>query len=128
MRTSNINVSRMSLVTLAWWLWTVCITVAAPALVYRGPAPKHEITGVYRMTWGACACDVLLERGGFFGDTYNGEDWRGTWSLDGDTLTVTESRACGHAITWTARLDPPRRGTRGATGRLEGGGAFALVE
>lgn len=103
------------------------VATAAPAPVPK-PAPPIEVVGVWTMDWNTCASRVLLDRGGSFGDTYCGEDWLGTWRLEGDVLTVTETAPDGRTLTWRARLTPPPRGKRGCGGRLLNGGHFALRE
>lgn len=124
--TSTLIVSRLSLVVLCWWLWTFSIS-AAPAPVYR-PIPPLELDGAFVMTWNDIESNVWFSRQGHFADYYRDQQWLGEWKLKGSVLTVTETPPGGTSITWTATLDPPRRGVRGCAGTLSTGGKFELRE
>src|SRR4051812_47144550 len=99
-------------------LLTASLAVAAPAPIPR-PAPVPQIEGSWQLVWGfdsGGTSPATFSRDKTFGCFYAGEPWHGTWSLDGNVLTVEEVRGDGHRYTWKATLEPPVPGVVGHTG------------
>lgn len=94
--------------------------ILAPVPKYRTPAPV-SIVGTWRMAWGVGTyTPVAFARDGYY---ECGAMWRGSWTRQGEILTVTESMPESDAppITWRVTLDPGQR-----RGKLDSGVAFAL--
>ena len=108
-------------------LLTTSALVAAPVPTPK-PLPPHQIEGAWNMDWRDGTSSVWLGPNGFFADYYRGENWLGTWKLEGDVLTVTERAPNGNEITWSATLARPQRDRTGAVGTLTYGGQFRLRE
>lgn len=75
------------------WSVTCLLCVLAPeyAPIPR-PRPKDRppLVGEWRLTWGPGGGRCLFRRDGSYRYTWASSDYSGTWSLQGDTLTLDD--------------------------------------
>lgn len=117
----------------------LCFLAAAPAAPAPLPRPKKppvapviNLVGAWRMTWGQGEGDVVFtpdKPGGASGGYWcfwAGQQWVGSWRVDGKTLRVTEGvvpdrpdNVPENPLRWTVELD-----ATGLAGKCECGGSF----
>jgi hypothetical protein len=77
------------------------------AKVVKAPAPLTwaDLAGPWRMTWSGEECPTFFYLDGWYSCLYRGQEWRGRWEVQGDTLKVEDGPAgCEPTLCWSARL------------------------
>ena len=110
-------------------------TLLAPAPFSRGQKiTAKSIEGEWWLTWNGVDCWCALLPEGRWRCRWYGDDWHGTWTLKGSTLTVKEhsGRAKGFVnpegtrqSTWSVKLID-RRGTRKRWTAIDGEGPHGI--